>query len=293
MNTTLEELARWMSAPRETENLEFKEANTQYDNTKLYRYCVALANEGGGKFILGVTDKPPRKVCSTKAFHTPVGIQSRIFDTLHFRVTVEEVAHPDGRVLIFHIPSRPRGTAYHYEGAYLMRSTEGTVSMSEDRLREIFDEGKPDWLMQTALKGCSESDVIRLLDTQSYFDLLKLPYPASRDGVVDRLEKEELVTYTGRDFFITNLGAVLFAKKLDEFEGMSRKAPRVAVYSGVSKVEPTRLVAPGTKGYAVGFESLIEFIYAQLPSMRFSEVLFGLRSKCSRRLRYGNWSLML
>ncbi len=26
------------------------------------KYCVALANEGGGHFILGVTDKRPRKI---------------------------------------------------------------------------------------------------------------------------------------------------------------------------------------------------------------------------------------
>ena len=67
-----------------------------------------------------------------------------------------------------------------------MRSTEGTVPMTEDQLRKIFDEGKPDWLMQVAREGCKEADVVRLLDTQSYFDLLKLPYPASRDAVIEK-----------------------------------------------------------------------------------------------------------
>src|SRR5438132_11945788 len=103
--TKLEELTRWMNAPRETENLEFKEARNQYDSTKLFRHCVALANEGGGKLILGVTDLPPRRVIGTNAFRPPEGIQSKIFDKLRVRVEVEELGHPDGRVVIFHVPS--------------------------------------------------------------------------------------------------------------------------------------------------------------------------------------------
>ena len=52
--------------------------------------------------------------------------------------------------MVFHIPSRPRGTAYHLNGAYLMRSGEELVPMSEDRLRKIFAEGQPDWLEEPA-----------------------------------------------------------------------------------------------------------------------------------------------
>lgn len=65
---TLENLEQWLSTPAEIEQLEFKEAKQQYDKTKLLRYCVALANEGGGHLILGVTNKPPRNVVGTKAF---------------------------------------------------------------------------------------------------------------------------------------------------------------------------------------------------------------------------------
>src|ERR1051325_1046197 len=267
MKTPLEELMRWLTAPRENENLEFKEANVQYDNTKLFRYCVALANEGGGKLILGVTDKPPRKIVGTSAFHTPAGIQSKIFDKLHFRVEVEEVVHLDGRVVIFHIPPRPHGTAYSLDGAYYMRSTDGLVPMSEDRLRQIFNEGKPDWLMQIARDDCKEADVIRLLDTQSYYDLQNLAYPANRDSVLERFQNEKLIDYDGRTFSITNLGAILFGKQLDGFSGLFRKAPRVVVYDGPSKLATkSRLIGPGTKGYAIGFEGLIDVINTLIPA---------------------------
>lgn len=263
--TTLDELNGWLSVPREGAQLEFKEAKRQFDTDDFYQYCVALANEGGGKLVLGVSDKAPRRVVGTHAFRDPGELQSKVLSKLHFHIELEEFSHPDGRVLICHVPSRPKGTAYQYEGAYLMRSGDGTVAMTEDRLRNIFDEGKPNWLAGMARENCSADDIVRLLDTQSYFDLLTLPYPAVRDAVLDRFEREKLITKHGAMWAITNLGGILFAKRLDEFDGLSRKAPRVVVYDGTNKLK-TRLDKLGTKGYAVGFEGLLEFIDGLIPA---------------------------
>jgi len=259
MTTTLAEINRWLSAPRETENLEFKEAKETFATPKIFKSCVAIANEAGGQLILGITNSPPRQVVGTTAIPNTDNIASQIFNKLRFRVDVEEFDHPDGRVVIFHIPTRPSGTAYQFEGAYLMRSTEETVSMSEDRLRQIFGEGKPDWLAENAADGCSGEDVIRLLDTQGYFDLLRLPYPSTRDAVLDRFRSENLIERTGDRWAVTNLGAVSFAKHLSDFHGVSQKYPRVIVYDGTNKLS-TRLDKTGGKGYAVGFEGLVGFV---------------------------------
>ena len=51
----LEQLNDWMAAP-EDGHLELKEAKNRYDFEELVKYCAALANEGGGRIILGVTD---------------------------------------------------------------------------------------------------------------------------------------------------------------------------------------------------------------------------------------------
>jgi ATP-dependent DNA helicase RecG len=72
MTTTPEQIDAWRSTPSEGHRLEFKEAKTQFDNKKLYKYCVAIANEGGGCLVLGVSDKPPRPVVGTAAFRNPV-----------------------------------------------------------------------------------------------------------------------------------------------------------------------------------------------------------------------------
>lgn len=65
-------------------------------------------------------------------------------------------------------------------------------------------------------------------------------------------------------FAITNIGAILFAKNLAEFDWLARKALRVIQYKGKSRIETVREQA-GNKGYAVGFEGAIGFINNLLP----------------------------
>jgi ATP-dependent DNA helicase RecG len=238
VTTTPEQIDLWRRLPSETQRLEFKEAKSQYDTRKLLKYCVALANEGGGCLVLGVADKPPRAVVGTQAFADTLGTAAKVFHTLGFRVDLEEVAHPGGRVVVFHIPSRPRGTAYHLDGTYLMRSGEELVPMSEDQLRRIFSEGGPDWLEEHTKTGLDGSEVVALLDTQNFFELLKQPYPTNRSGVIDRLQRERLVDEAADGFAVRRLGALLLAKRLTDFPDLERKAPRVVVYTGNSKLKP-------------------------------------------------------
>lgn len=268
---TLDTLNRWLADAPESEHLEFKEAKLQYDTTKLLRYCVALANEGGGHMVLGVTDKRPRQVVGTQAFQNRGDITARILESLRIRVDAEELQHPGGRVLVFSIPPRPMGTPLHHEGVYLMRAGEELVPMSPDQLRRILAEGGPDWFEQSARDGASPDEVVALLDTQSFFDLIGLPYPTNREGVLARLAQERLVLDKPEGWCITHLAAILLAKRLDAFSPeLARKAPRVVIYEGTNKLV-TRDDKPGLKGYAVGFESLVDFVHSAAPLNRFVE----------------------
>lgn len=264
MSTTPQQIDLWRQTPSEHQRLEFKEAKQQFDTRKLNEYCVALANEGGGVLLLGVADKPPRPVVGTQAFPNIVDAAEKLFQAVGFRVDIEAVAHPDGRVLVFHIPSRPRGTAYDCDGKYLMRAGEALVPMSEDQLRRIFAEGQPDWLEEPSRTGLDGQQVVELLDTQTFFELLKLPYPTERTGVLDRLVRERLVDEAAGTYTVRRLGALLLARRLEDFPDVSRKAPRVIVYTGTSKLA-TKLDQTGTRGYAVGFQGLVRFVMAQLP----------------------------
>jgi len=265
---TLDTLDHWLTTPTESERLEFKEAKQQFDLVKLLRYCVALANEGGGYVVLGVSDKKPRRVVGSQAFATTTAlneVKARIVEKFGCRVDTTELVHPDGRVLVFDIPTRPQGQPLHYDGTYLMRAGEDLVAMTPDHLRRIFSEGQPDWFAVAAKDAASADDVIALLDTQSYFDLCRLPYPTSRDGVLTRLAGEGLISQTPDGWRITNLAALLLAKRLDAFSlALARKAPRVVIYEGVDKTN-TREDKPGNRGYAVGFASLVTFVHSAAP----------------------------
>lgn len=277
MTTTPEQINLWLTVPKENQNLEFKEAKREFDSKKLFRYCVAIANEGGGHLVLGVTDKVPRKVIGSQAFPDPLDTASRIFRAIGFRVEVEEVAHPDGRVVVFQIPSRAQGTAYAHEGAYLMRIGEELTSMSEDKLRGIFAEGQPEFIDLTAKDSCTDEEVISLLDTASYFDLRERPYPSSRSEVLATFAKKGFIGKSENGYRITNLGALLFAKDIEEFPSLERKSVRVIVYDGTtkSKVKGGKDVN-GRKGYASAFNGLVDYIFDQLPASE--EIRTALRT---------------
>ena len=144
MTVSTHELQTWMNA-KEDERLEFKEAKTRFDFEKLVNYCVALANEGGGRMILGVTDKPPRTVVGSQAFPDLERTKAGLIERLRLRLDVEDIRHPDGRVLVFRVPSRPIGMPLEYQGAYWMRGGESLVPMTQDQLRRIFAETGPDF----------------------------------------------------------------------------------------------------------------------------------------------------
>lgn len=130
---------------REGTNIEFKEAKTQFDRKALFRYCVALANEGGGILVLGVTDRVPRTVVGTMAFGNLDDIRKEIYQAIHLNVEVADDFSEGLRVLLFRVPGRPRGVPLEYEGRYLMRRGESLVPMTFDRLQAIANENTPDY----------------------------------------------------------------------------------------------------------------------------------------------------
>lgn len=113
--------------------------------------------------------------------------------------------------------------------------------------------------------GLTQPDIIKLLSTETYFDLIKIPYPQNTNAVVQKLISEGIVLLKDKTYAITELGAILFAKNLSDFDNLDRKAIRVIVYKGKNKIETIREQI-GVKGYAVGFSGLTEWINGQLPS---------------------------
>jgi len=117
-----------------------------------------------------------------------------------------------------------------------------------------------------ANERASADDVLRLLDYPAYFDLLEQPLPANRAGILAALADDRLIRRNDAGGWdITNLGAILFAKRLDAFHALRRKAVRVIQYRGNGRTETLR-EQEGGKGYTCGFEGLIGYINGLLPT---------------------------
>ncbi len=147
--TTVEEFNGWLTK-LEDSSLEFKSARNSFSHNKdLPDYCAALANEGGGKLILGVNNN--RDIVGTKAFNgTHNKLSNDLLSGLRIRIDVEELNHPKGRILIFHVPSHPVGQVVRSTGNYHypMRAGESLVEMDQMTLKKILDETAPDFSSQ-------------------------------------------------------------------------------------------------------------------------------------------------
>lgn len=83
---------------------------------------------------------------------------------------------------------------------------------------------------------------------------------------MEALKADRLIEQAaGGHWNITNLGAILFARKLQSFQHLGRKAVRLILYKGNSRIETIREIE-GNRGYAIGFEGLIDYLKTLLPS---------------------------
>ncbi|MES0490131.1 MAG: ATP-binding protein [Leptospirales bacterium] len=133
----------------------------------------------------------------------------------------------------------------------------------ERELWRIFDKTPYESLV--AVDNISSDEVLKNLNYPAYFDLLNIPLPSNKDGILEALLAEKMITKSESGLWnIMSLGAILFAKKLSDFDILKRKAVRVVVYRGKGRIETIR-EREGAKGYASGFEGLIDFIKTLLP----------------------------
>ena len=86
---------------------------------------------------------------------------------------------------------------------------------------------------------------------------------------------EKLIDKVDGSYAVRRIGAILIAKRLESFPDLERKRTRIVVYNGNSKLD-TKLDRRGVRGYAVGFQGIINFIASQLPQ---NEVMEGALRK--------------
>lgn len=162
----------------------------------------------------------------------------------------------------FRHPVQFQGNEFIRIGSYKKRLRE--YPEKERDLWRIFDQVP--FEAQIAADELEGEQALLMLDCPTYFQLLRIPLPGKQGAILKAMEADALISQAvnGR-WEITNLGAILFAKQLDQFPTLRRKAVRVIQYKGHNKVETVREQIGG-KGYASGFEGLVSYVTGLLPT---------------------------
>lgn len=265
------------SLPGETGWVEFKVNNDKPD--EIGEYISALSNTAvlAGKphaYLIWGVDNQTHKLVGTdfKVNEAKVGneeLENWILRLLAPRIffIFYELKIDEKDIVILEIekavgkPVQFKGNEFVRIGSYkkLLKDFPET----ERELWRLFEQNIYEDMI--AKDNLSESEVLSFIDYPAYFELLKIPLPEDRKRIIEKLSEEDLlVKNIAGSWDITNLGAVLFAKKLYDFKLLKRKAVRVIQYKGNSRIETIR-EQEGVKGYACGFEGLIGFINNLLP----------------------------
>lgn len=132
----------------ETEVVEFKEAKTGYDFTKLGKYFSALSNEANLKrkpyawLVFGVENKNHNIVGSQfrQERKNLDSLKSEIANKTTNRITfieIYELHEPEGRVLMFQIPAAPKGFPIAFNGHYYGRDDEELSPLNLEEIERI------------------------------------------------------------------------------------------------------------------------------------------------------------
>ncbi len=265
------------SLSKETEWVEFKHNYAQHD--EMGEYISALANSAAltGKAagylvwgidaenhdVLGTSFRPQKyKIGNEELENWLLKLLTPKINFNFYKLQIEK------RVVIILVIERASKHPVQFKGKEFIRVGSykkplKDFSEKERELWHIFDMTPFEEL--DAAENMSPDDVLRLLDYPAYFELLRQPLPDNKKGILERLMSDNMILRNDAGNYNTkNLGAILFAKKLDDFKVLKRKAVRVVVYKGTTKIETVK-EQMGAKGYAAGFEGLVEFVNSLIP----------------------------
>lgn len=237
---------------------------------------AALYNQPHGFVIWGINDKTHAvegtcfRPCSTKVGNQNLAlwIATQLEPQVQFYFHETEI---EGKVIILLEITAAYSTPVKFRGVDYIRIDSNKKSLKDfpDTERELWAilSRKP-FENMIAKENVSEDLVLRLLNYPLYFEMLSLEIYSGKKQIIERLIQDHMILKNDAGTYdITNLGAILFAKQLHDFSSLERKAVRVIKYSGNSRLSAATSSKEqiGSKGYACGFEGLVNYINYLLP----------------------------
>ena len=262
MQTPPEQLERLLSRLEDC-NLEFKKASSTFDSRELRDYCAALANERGGKLLLGVQQKQDKtgELTGTSVFQgTHNKLSNELLDELGIRIDVEELDYCGKRILIFHIPSRKPGSVVRSTGKYKipMRAGESLREMDDQTLKTIMNETSPDFSAQPV-----SSFTLADLDPSAVATIRHLCAEHVKNKNFQSCSEQQLLVDLGlmSDNAINYAGLVLLGTK----EALDRLLPQAEIVFEWRQV-PGKIPHDFRKNWRQSFLTILYEIWKELES---------------------------
>ena len=220
---------------KEGEHVQFKEAKNRFDFGEAARCCCALANDGGGKLVFGISDKRPRSVVGSRAFEQPERTRMGLIDKLKINVDFQLFTYEEKRVLVFDVKSRPIGLPILYEGVAWIYDGDTLKEMPEEKRRKIYEEIGTDF----SGKICDGATVKDLDETAIEAFRAKWIEKSGNKKLATR-SKEQILIDCGAmtDAGVTYAAMILFGKS----EALVRFLPQAEIifeYRGLRPRKPT------------------------------------------------------
>ena len=217
------------------------------------------------KRIIGTTFCPETKTVGNQVF------QMWLTQKLTPRITFQfrKVAHPEGELVLLEIPAA-HSTPVEFDRTAFIRIGSATPRLSDcpEHHQKLITRLRPYmWEKAVAKSFMTADEVIKHLDYPAYFKLTDQNLPDTKASILERLAAEGLVEQdVGEHWNITNLGAMLFADNLDDFDSsLSRKGIRLVAYDGKNRADTVKQRVDGKKGYATAFRKVVDYIKDLMP----------------------------
>jgi ATP-dependent DNA helicase RecG len=278
MNRAFALLKASLESPKsELNELDWK-SEISPDKKRLAEHLSAFANyPGGGFMVYGIDASGIPHGVGQKAIETTLNQLSNIGrKCLEPAVALDHAVESHNSVPLLFVyvvesPIKPvhiRGQGL--EHAFIRSGGTTRPASRQDIGMLMLHSRTPRWEELRASVVLTDAELISKLQTEPIQKMIGQPVPTTNEEKLTWMVSEKFIDKEpAGGGYITNLGAISAARKLADFQDISRKAVRIIVYDGMNKSR-TKQEQEGTIGYALAFPGILQRIMAQLPQ---SEVI--------------------
>ncbi len=281
--------------PHELSELDWKSHLSTKSDRLAQHICAFSNHQGGGMFAFGINDDVTFSPLSKNDIEEIVKKMGNIaHNNLSQAVDIDHAVldYNGHHILFIYVPEQRekpiflRGKDYHES---YCRVGGQTRKMSELQVRNIIATSQGlNFEERVAKSNLTKNDVLQLLNFRKLFELLDKDTPKSADSIIRRMKEFGYCDGDDDNWNITNLGAILFANNLNDFDSLGSR--KIVVRKYVSSNNKNILFEKFEQMFLLGFcerrDSGIDRAVAAIEQMHLPAAKIAKEEMCTRVTLY-------